>query len=91
MINNQNQNDIYSSKWINLAEERLGTKVLFATDDFFAEKNYLDEILHILLLLPDQLTSEQGISFPAESIRLLLLSLSIEFFEGGNKLPAPIL
>ena len=41
MINTQNHNDIYSSKWINLAEERLGTKVLFATDDFFAEKEKL--------------------------------------------------
>jgi allantoicase len=27
----------FSDKWINLAEERLGTKILFVTDDFFAE------------------------------------------------------
>lgn len=33
--------DRLSKKYINLAEERLGTKVLFATDDFFAEKENL--------------------------------------------------
>jgi allantoicase len=31
----------FADKWINLAEERLGTMVLFATDDFFAEKENL--------------------------------------------------
>lgn len=34
-------NNKYSSKWINLAEERLGAEVLFSTDDFFAEKENL--------------------------------------------------
>lgn len=37
----QEHDDKFSSKWVNLAEERLGTKVLFATDDFFAEKENL--------------------------------------------------
>ncbi|MBT7611407.1 MAG: allantoicase [Bacteriovoracaceae bacterium] len=27
----------FSDKWINLAEERLGTEILYVTDDFFAE------------------------------------------------------
>ena len=31
----------FSDQWINLAEERLGSKVLYATDDFFAEKENL--------------------------------------------------
>jgi allantoicase len=39
--NAQDHNDIFSSKWVNLADERLGTQVLFATDDFFAEKENL--------------------------------------------------
>ena len=30
-----------SNKWINLAAERLGTVVMYATDDFFAEKENL--------------------------------------------------
>lgn len=34
-------NDLFASKWPNLADERLGTTVLFATDDFFAEKENL--------------------------------------------------
>ncbi|MBK24890.1 MAG: allantoicase [Halobacteriovorax sp.] len=37
----QEHDDKFSSKWVNLAEERLGAKVLFATDDFFAEKENL--------------------------------------------------
>ena len=37
----QDHDDTFSSKWVNLAEERLGTKVLFSTDDFFAEKENL--------------------------------------------------
>ncbi len=37
----QEHDDRFSSKWVNLAEERLGAKVLFATDDFFAEKENL--------------------------------------------------
>ncbi len=37
----QDHDDKFSSKWVNLAEERLGTKVLYATDDFFAEKENL--------------------------------------------------
>ena len=32
---------IISSSWINLADHRLGTEVLYATDDFFAEKENL--------------------------------------------------
>jgi allantoicase len=36
-----NYDDRFSSRWINLAEERCGTKVLYATDDFFAEKENL--------------------------------------------------
>ena len=31
----------HSAKMINLADHRLGTKVLYATDDFFAEKENL--------------------------------------------------
>ncbi len=31
----------FANQYINLAQERLGTKVLFATDDFFAEKENL--------------------------------------------------
>ena len=39
---NQEQNDQrFSSRWVNLAEESLGAKVLDATDDFFAEKENL--------------------------------------------------
>ncbi len=34
-------NSIYSDQYINLAAERLGTKVLFSTDDFFAPKENL--------------------------------------------------
>lgn len=37
----QDHDDSFSGKWINLAEERLGTEVLFSTDDFFAEKENL--------------------------------------------------
>ena len=37
----QDHDDKFSSKWVNLAEERLGSKVLFSTDDFFAEKENL--------------------------------------------------
>lgn len=37
----QDHDDKFSSQWVNLAEERLGTEVLFATDDFFAEKENL--------------------------------------------------
>ena len=37
----QEHDDSFSKKWVNLAEERFGTKVLFATDDFFAEKENL--------------------------------------------------
>ena len=33
--------DRFSSKYLNLAEERLGTVVLETTDDFFAEKEHL--------------------------------------------------
>ena len=33
--------DRFSKKYVNLAEERLGAEVLFATDDFFAEKENL--------------------------------------------------
>ncbi len=33
--------DTYSSVYVNLAEERFGTSVLWATDDFFAEKENL--------------------------------------------------
>ena len=33
--------DRLSAKYVNLAEERLGAEVLFATDDFFAEKENL--------------------------------------------------
>ena len=40
-MKDQNHNDKFSSQWVNLAEERLGSKVLFATDDFFAEKENL--------------------------------------------------
>lgn len=38
---NQNHNDVFSKQWTNLAEERLGTQVFYATDDFFAEKEKL--------------------------------------------------
>lgn len=37
----ENVDTTLSAKWINLADARLGTKVLFATDDFFAEKENL--------------------------------------------------
>jgi allantoicase len=37
----QDHDDRFSSKWVNLAEERLGASVLSATDDFFAEKENL--------------------------------------------------
>lgn len=37
----QDHDDSFSSKWVNLAEERLGAKVIFSTDDFFAEKENL--------------------------------------------------
>jgi len=33
--------DRYSNQYINLADKRLGTEVLYATDDFFAEKENL--------------------------------------------------
>jgi len=36
-----NYNNKFSSQWINLAEERNGTKVLDCSDDFFAEKENL--------------------------------------------------
>jgi len=36
--NNQTINNILALKWVNLAEERLGSKVIYATDDFFAAK-----------------------------------------------------
>lgn len=37
-----NRNDsAFSDRWVNLAEQRLGTEVLFANDDFFAEKENL--------------------------------------------------
>lgn len=34
-------NDRFFNQWVNLADQRLGTKVSFATDDFFAEKENL--------------------------------------------------
>jgi allantoicase len=34
----QNYNDSLSKRWCNLADQKLGTQVLSATDDFFAEK-----------------------------------------------------
>ncbi len=37
----QEHDDKFSSRWINLADHRLGTEVLYATDDFFAEKEKL--------------------------------------------------
>jgi allantoicase len=41
-LNNQNQSDDrFSSRWVNLADESLGAKVLDTTDDFFAEKENL--------------------------------------------------
>ena len=36
-----NFDDRLASKWVNLAEDRLGAKVLWASDDFFAEKENL--------------------------------------------------
>ncbi|MDC0254171.1 allantoicase [Bacteriovoracales bacterium] len=41
MTSSSESNDTFSLQWVNLAEERLGTKVLFSTDDFFAEKENL--------------------------------------------------
>jgi allantoicase len=41
IVSNHPKHIEFNSKWINLAEERLGSKVLFATDDFFAEKENL--------------------------------------------------
>ncbi len=41
MAEAHSNSNVLSSKWINLAEERVGTKVLYATDDFFAEKENL--------------------------------------------------
>lgn len=37
----QNFDDRFAKQWINLADEKLGTQVLYATDDFFAEKENL--------------------------------------------------
>jgi allantoicase len=37
----QNHDDQFSSQWINLADARVGTQVLYATDEFFAEKENL--------------------------------------------------
>ena len=41
IITGDPHDDRYSKKYVNLAEERLGSEVLFATDDFFAEKENL--------------------------------------------------
>ena len=37
LIRPESYDSTFSDKWINLAEERLGTKILSVTDDFFAE------------------------------------------------------
>lgn len=41
VLNEPEHDSRYSDQYINLAAERLGAKVLFATDDFFAEKENL--------------------------------------------------
>ena len=37
MSNNSNSENPFS-EWVNLAQPRIGTEVVFATDDFFADK-----------------------------------------------------
>ena len=41
IITGEPHDDQMSERWVNLAQERLGSKVLYATDDFFAEKENL--------------------------------------------------
>ena len=41
IITGKPHDDRLSKKFVNLAEERLGSEVLYATDDFFAEKENL--------------------------------------------------
>ena len=44
ILQGEPHDNTFSDKWINLASERLGTEVLFATDDFFAEKENLIKV-----------------------------------------------
>ncbi len=39
--NDNTHYNLFSSKWVNLAEERLGAKAISATDEFFGEKEFL--------------------------------------------------
>lgn len=48
-------NDLFSSQWINLAEERVGTRVLDCSDDFFAEKENLIK-RERAIFIPDKYT-----------------------------------
>lgn len=52
---NKDFDDRLAVKFVNLAEERLGTKVLYTTDDFFAEKENLIKVGRGIFI-PDKYT-----------------------------------